>query len=121
VPADAAAVFVGERHLLPKRGIAAALRLLRGGRVVRIEAQPDGIRHVLANALRKMGIQDAAGNLRGERGIAREGDADRLGESAGDAAAPQLGDRRRGAGRTRGDFGRPGKLPHAVGAKMPKR
>ena len=32
VPADAAAVFVGEQHLLPERGIAAALRLL--GRVI---------------------------------------------------------------------------------------
>jgi len=67
------------------------------GCALRIEAQADGVRHVLANALRKMRIQDAAGNLRGERGIAREGEADRLGESAGDATAPQLGDRRRGA------------------------
>ena len=91
------------------------------GRVLRIEAQPDGIRHVLANALRKMGVQDAAGNLRGKRRIAREGEANRLGESAGDVTAPQLGNRRRGAGRARGDFDRPGKLPDAVGAKMPKR
>ena len=122
VPADAAAVFVvGEQHFLPKRGIAAALRLLGCGRAVRIEAQPDGIGHVLANALRKMGLQDAAGNLRDERRIAREGEADRLGESASDAAAPQLGDGRRGAGRAGGDFGRPGKLPDTVGPKMPKR
>ena len=70
--------------------------------------------------LRKMGIQDAAGDLRDERGIAREGEADRLGESAGDAAAPQLGDRRRGAGMPGGDFGWPGKLPDAVGSQMPK-
>jgi hypothetical protein len=67
-----------------------------------------------------MGIQDAARNFRDERRIAREGEADRFGEAAGDATAPQLGDRRHGAGRAGGDFGRPGKLPHAVGAKMPK-
>ena len=121
VPADAAAVFVGEQHLLPERGIAAALRLFGCGHVLRIEAQPDGIGHVLANALRKMGIQDAAGNFRDERRIAREREAHRLGESAGDAASPQLGDSRRGAGRAGGDFGWPGKLPDAVGAKMPKR
>jgi len=66
VPADAAAVFVGEQNLLAKRGIAAALRLLERRRVVRIEAQPDGICYVLANALREMRGQDAAGNLRGE-------------------------------------------------------
>ena len=118
-PADAAAVFEGEQHLLAERGIAAALRLLGGSRVLRIEAEADGIRHILANALRKMGIQDAAGNLRDERRIAREGEADRFGESAGDSASPQLGDRRRGAGRASGDFGRPGKLPDTVGAKMP--
>ena len=120
VPADAAAVFVGEQHLLPKRGIAAALRLLGCGRVVRIEAQPDGIRHVLANALGKMRIQNAAGDLRDERRIVREREAHRLGESAFDVTAPQLGDRRRGAGRARGDLGRPDKLPDAVGPKMPK-
>ena len=120
VPADAAAVFVREQHFLPERGIAAALRLLRGGRAFPIEAQPDGIRHVLPDALRKMGIQDAARNLRDERRIAREREAHRLGESAGDAAAPQLGDGRRGAGRAGGDCGRPGKLPDAVGAKMPE-
>ena len=73
-----------------------------------------------ANALRKIGVQNAAGNLRDERGIARESEAHRLGESAGDATPPQLGDSRRGAGRAGGDFGRPGKLPDAVGAKMPK-
>ena len=67
--------------------------------------------------LRKMGVQDAAGDLGGERGIAREGEAHRLGESTGDATPPQLGDRRRGAGGAVGDSGRPGKLPDAVGAK----
>jgi len=67
-----------------------------------------------------MGVQDAAGNFRDERRIVREGEANRLGESAGDTTSPQLGDRRRGAGRAGGDFGWPGKLPHAVGAKMPK-
>ena len=113
VPADAAAVFVGEQHLLPERGIAAALRLLECGRAVRIEAEPDGIGHVLAYALRKMGIQDATRNLRGERRIARESEAHRFGESAGDAALPQLGDGRRGDGGAGGDFGRPGKLPDA--------
>ncbi len=120
VPADAAAVFVGEQHLLAKRGIAAALRLLRRGRVVRIEAEADGIRHVLADALRKMRIQDAAGDLRGERRIVRKGEADRLRESAFDVTPPQLGNRRRGAGRARSDFGGPGKLPDAVGAQMPE-
>jgi hypothetical protein len=44
-----------------------------------------------------MRIQDAAGNLREERRIAREGEAHRFGESAGDATPPQLGDSRRGA------------------------
>ena len=89
VPADAAAVFVGKQHFLPERGIAAALRLLRGGRVLRIDAQPDGLGHVLADAFRKMGIQDAAGNLRDERRIARQGEAHRFCESAGDAAPSQ--------------------------------
>ena len=51
-------------------------------------------------------------------GLAR---SPRFGESAGDATPPQLGDSRRGAGRAGNDFGRPGKLPDAVGAKMPKR
>ena len=37
--------------------------------------------HALPNALRKMGIQDAAGNFRGERRIAPEGEAHRFGES----------------------------------------
>jgi len=60
--------------------------LLRGDCVLRIEAQPDGIRLVFPNALRKMGVQDAAGNFRDERRIAREGEADRFGESAGYAA-----------------------------------
>jgi len=64
-----------------------------------------------------MGIQDAAGNFRDERRIAREGEADRFGESAGDVTPPQLGDRRRGAGGAGGDFGRPGKLPDAVGPR----
>ena len=77
--------------------------------------------HVLANALRKMRIQNAVGNLRGERGIVREREADRFGESAGDATAPQLGECRRGTGRAVGDFARPFKLPDTVGAKMPKR
>jgi hypothetical protein len=63
-----------------------------------------------------MGIQDAAGNIRDERRIVRKGEAHRFGETAGDTTAPQLGDRRRRAGRARGDFGRPGKLPDAVGA-----
>ena len=67
-----------------------------------------------------MRIQDAAGDLRDERRIVREHEAHRLGESAFDATAPQLGDRRRGAGRARGDFGRPGKLPDTVGAQMPE-
>jgi len=35
-----------------------------------------------------MGVQNAAGNFRDERGIAREGETDGFGESAGDAAAP---------------------------------
>jgi hypothetical protein len=64
--------------------------------------------------------QNAAGNLRDERRIVRERETHRLGESAFDVTTPQLGDRRRGAGRARGDFGRPGKLPNTVGAKMPK-
>jgi len=50
-------------------------------------------------------------------GLAR---SPRFGESAGDATPPQLGDRRRGAGRAGGDFGWPGKLPDAVGPQMPK-
>jgi hypothetical protein len=67
VAADAAAVFVGKQHLLPKGGIAAGLRLLGGGRFLGIETQPDGIGHVPADALRKMGVQDAAGNFRDEQ------------------------------------------------------
>ena len=39
--------------------------------------------------LRKMGVQDAARNLRDERRIAREGEAHRFCESAGDAALSQ--------------------------------
>ena len=50
----------------------------------------------------------------------RKGEAHRLRESAFDVTAPQLGDRRRGAGGARSDFGWPGKLPDAVGAKMPE-
>ena len=68
-----------------------------------------------------MGVQNAAGNLRDERRIACEGEAHRLGKSAFDVTSPQLGDGRRGAGRSGSDFGRPGKLPDAVGAQMPKR
>ena len=71
--------------------------------------------------LRKMRVQDAARNLRDERCVARQGEAHRLGKSAGDAAFSQLGDRRHGAGGAGGDSGRPGKLPDTVGAQMPRK
>jgi hypothetical protein len=68
-----------------------------------------------------MRVQDAARNLRGERCVAHEGEAHRLGESAGDAALAQLGVRRRRAGGAVGDSGRPFRLPDAVGAQMPRK
>jgi hypothetical protein len=59
VPADTAAVFVGEQDLFAERRVAAARGRVAVAGVRRIERQPHRIEHVLPDAFRKVRIEQA--------------------------------------------------------------
>ena len=84
VPADVAAVFVGEQHLLPERVIAAALRSVQvSSPRARGEGQGEGL-PVHSDKL-SSNTRTAAPDTTGVSSIVeREGEAHRLGEFAGE-------------------------------------